>query len=212
MPSESVVVKRVLSHKDRLSACQLIHVANITYDYVLWVITKWTSSRMQATVSLKEMSFLQRVAELSLCHSAKSSDIRVELKAELLLVCVERSQLRWLGNLNLARKPPIRFYGDGFWAFPGEKDRGPTGKTISIGWLLDPDEQQECGGIDRHAPLSSNCPLFLTKNVLEPDTIVQIQHGANIGICCKHIGQNTKPRPSPCGQPQLTVSLTALYL
>lgn len=50
------------------------------------------------------------------------------------------------------------------------------------------------------------------KNALESDNIVQIHHGGNVGICSKHIGQNTKPSPSPCGQPQLNVSLTALYL
>lgn len=33
----------------RVSVCPLIHVANITYDYVIWVVTECTSSQIQAT-------------------------------------------------------------------------------------------------------------------------------------------------------------------
>lgn len=81
------------------------------------------------------MSFLHMEAVLSLCQSVRSSDIQAELKAEPLLICVERSQLRWFGNL--ARKPPSRLHGDVFWAFSGGTDPGHTGKFISIDCSLD---------------------------------------------------------------------------
>jgi len=52
------------------------------------------------------MSFLRRVAGLSLRDRVRSSDIRRELGVEPLLLRVERSQLRWFGYL--IRMPPGR--------------------------------------------------------------------------------------------------------
>ncbi|KAK0148818.1 Calmodulin-regulated spectrin-associated protein 3 [Merluccius polli] len=61
----------------------------------LWVVTEKTRLRIAA-----EMRFLRRVAGLILRDRVRSSDIRRELRVEPLLLCVERSQLRWV------RMPP----------------------------------------------------------------------------------------------------------
>ncbi|TWW77359.1 hypothetical protein D4764_12G0007490 [Takifugu flavidus] len=55
------------------------------------------------------MSFLRRVAGLSLRDRVRSSAIREELGVESLLLRVERSQMRWLGYL--VRMPPGRLPG-----------------------------------------------------------------------------------------------------
>ncbi|TWW56333.1 hypothetical protein D4764_08G0003200 [Takifugu flavidus] len=58
----SVVVKRELSRKAKLSIYRSIFVPTLTYGHELWVMTERTRSRVQAA----EMSFLRRVAGLSL--------------------------------------------------------------------------------------------------------------------------------------------------
>ncbi|TWW67592.1 hypothetical protein D4764_02G0006330 [Takifugu flavidus] len=62
------------------------------------------------------MSFLRRVAGLSLRDRVRSSAIREELGVEPLLLRVERSQMRWLGHL--VRMPPGRLPGEVFRACP----------------------------------------------------------------------------------------------
>ena len=54
----SVVVKKELSRKAKLSIYQSIYVPTLTYGHELWVMTERTRSRIQAT----KMSFLRRVA------------------------------------------------------------------------------------------------------------------------------------------------------
>jgi len=69
------------------------------------------------------MSFLRRVAGLSLRERVGSSDIRRELGVEPLLLRVERSQLRWFGHL--IRTPPGRLPLEVFQAPPtGRRPRG----------------------------------------------------------------------------------------
>ncbi|GAA6083927.1 calmodulin-regulated spectrin-associated protein 1-B isoform X2, partial [Tachysurus ichikawai] len=58
----SVVVKKELSRKAKLSIYQSIYVPTLTYGHELWVMTERTRSRIQAA----EMSFLRRVAGRSL--------------------------------------------------------------------------------------------------------------------------------------------------
>ncbi|TWW55949.1 hypothetical protein D4764_09G0009990 [Takifugu flavidus] len=91
----SVVVKRELSQKAKLSIYRSILVPTLTYCHKLWVMTERTRSRVQAA----EMSFLRRVAGLSLRDRARSSAIREELGVEPLLLHVERNQMRWIGHL-----------------------------------------------------------------------------------------------------------------
>ncbi|TWW67224.1 hypothetical protein D4764_02G0002650 [Takifugu flavidus] len=100
--NRSVVVKKELSRKAKLSIYRSIYVSILTYGHQRWVMTERTRSRIQAA----EMSFLRRVAGLSLRDRVRSSDIREELGVELLLLHIERSELGWLGHL--ARMPSGR--------------------------------------------------------------------------------------------------------
>ncbi|TWW78261.1 hypothetical protein D4764_11G0003820 [Takifugu flavidus] len=64
-----------------------IFVPTLTNGHELWVMTERTRSRVQVA----EMSFLRRVAGLSLRDRVRSSAIREEVGVEPLLLCVERS-------------------------------------------------------------------------------------------------------------------------
>ncbi|KAK0138211.1 putative uncharacterized transposon-derived protein F52C9.6 [Merluccius polli] len=113
---EAVLVKTELSRK---SIYQSIYVPALTYGHELWVMTERTRSWVQAA----EMSFLRRVAGLSLRDRVRSSVIREELGVDPLLLRVERSQMRWLGHL--VRMPPGRIPGEVFRARPtGRRPRG----------------------------------------------------------------------------------------
>jgi exonuclease III len=115
----SVVVKRELSQKAKLSIYRSIYVPTLIYGHELWVVTERTRSRIQAA----EMSFLRSVSGLSLRDRVRSSVIRGGLRVEPLLLHVERSQLRWLGHL--VRMPPGRLPGEVFRARPtGRRPRG----------------------------------------------------------------------------------------
>ncbi|KAK3571512.1 hypothetical protein QTP86_012861 [Hemibagrus guttatus] len=116
---QSVVVKKELSQKAKLSIYQSIYVPTLTYGHELWVMTERVRSRIQAA----EMSFLRRVAGRSLRDRVRSSVTWEELGVEPLLLHIERGQLRWLGHL--FRMPPGRFPGGVFRACPtGKRPRG----------------------------------------------------------------------------------------
>ncbi|TWW56294.1 hypothetical protein D4764_08G0002810 [Takifugu flavidus] len=72
--NRSAVVKRELSRKARLSIYRSIYVPVLTYGHQCWVMT-------ERTIQAAEMSFLRRVAGLSLRDRVTSSDIREELRA-----------------------------------------------------------------------------------------------------------------------------------
>ncbi|TWW62393.1 hypothetical protein D4764_04G0010400 [Takifugu flavidus] len=82
------------------------------------------------------MSFIPRVAALSLRDRVRSSAIREELGVETLLLHVERSQMRWLGHLD--RMPPVLLPGEVFRACPSSKrppgHLGHVGETMSLNW------------------------------------------------------------------------------
>ncbi|TWW67234.1 hypothetical protein D4764_02G0002750 [Takifugu flavidus] len=145
----SVVVKRELSRKAKLSIYRSIFVPTLTYGHELWVMTERTRSRVQAA----EMSFLRRVAGLSLRDGVRSSAIREELGVESLLLRVERSQMGWLGHL--VRMPPGRLPGEVFRACPS--GRRPPGRPRTrwrdyvsrLAWErlgIPPDELEEVAG------------------------------------------------------------------
>ncbi|KAK3520218.1 hypothetical protein QTP70_019360 [Hemibagrus guttatus] len=115
----SVVVKKELSRKAKLSIYQSIYAPTLTYGHELWVMTERVGSQIQAA----EMSFLHRVAGCSLRDRVRSFVTREELGVELLLLHIERGQLRWLGHL--FRMPPGRLPGEVFRACPtGKRPRG----------------------------------------------------------------------------------------
>ncbi|KAK3564250.1 hypothetical protein QTP86_011970 [Hemibagrus guttatus] len=116
---QSVVVKKELSRKAKLSIYQSIYAPTLTYGHELWVMTERVRSRIQAA----EMSFLRRVAGSSLRDRVRSSVTREELGVEPLLLHIERGQLRWLGHL--FRMPPGHLPGEVFRACPtGKRPRG----------------------------------------------------------------------------------------
>jgi len=94
-------VKRELSRKAQLSIYSSIYVPTLTDGHEFWVVTE----RMRSQIQAAEMSFLRRVAGLSLRDRVRSSDIRREVGVEPLLLRVERSQLRWFGHLIRMPKP-----------------------------------------------------------------------------------------------------------
>ncbi|KAK3511173.1 hypothetical protein QTP70_032217, partial [Hemibagrus guttatus] len=115
----SVVVKKELTRKVKLSIYQSIYVPTLTYGHELWVMTERVRSRIQAA----EMSFLRRVAGRSLRDRVRSSVTREELGVEPLLLHIERGQLRWLGHL--FRMPPGHLPGEVFRACTtGKRRRG----------------------------------------------------------------------------------------
>ncbi|XDV31537.1 hypothetical protein PO909_002528 [Leuciscus waleckii] len=67
----SVVVKKELSRKAKLSIYQSIYVPTLTYGHELWVMTERTRSWIQAA----EMSFLRRVAGRSLRDRVSSTPL-----------------------------------------------------------------------------------------------------------------------------------------
>ena len=66
----SVVVKKELSRKAKLSIYRSIYVPILTYGHELWDMTERTRSQIQAA----EMSFLRRVAGRSLRDRVRSSE------------------------------------------------------------------------------------------------------------------------------------------
>ncbi|KAK3519769.1 hypothetical protein QTP70_003908 [Hemibagrus guttatus] len=111
----SVVVKKELSRKAKLSIYQSIYIPTLTYGHELWVMTE----RVRFRIQVAEMSFLRRVVGLSLRDRVRSSVTREELGVEPLLLHVERGQLRWLGHL--FRMPPGHLPGEVFRACPTRK-------------------------------------------------------------------------------------------
>ncbi|TWW58244.1 hypothetical protein D4764_07G0009630 [Takifugu flavidus] len=66
-------------------------------------IHQYDRERTRSLIQAAELSFLRRVAGLSLRDKVRSSDIREGLGVEPLLLHIERSQSGWLGHL--ARMP-----------------------------------------------------------------------------------------------------------
>jgi len=89
---------------------------------------------MRLRIQAAKMSFLRRVAGLSLRDRVRSSDIRRKLGVELLLLRVERSQLRWFGHLirtpGQTQNPLEGLYISSCLGTP----RDPPGGTGECGW------------------------------------------------------------------------------
>jgi len=84
-----------------------------------------------------QMSFLRRVAGLSVRDRVRISDIQRELGVELLLLHVERSQLRWFGrfsgHVRLGKDPGADPEpAGGFWVWPGNASGSPRSSTSTM--------------------------------------------------------------------------------
>ncbi len=88
------------------------------YYYITWVT----------------MGFLRRVAGIFLRNKVRSSVISGELGVELLLLCIERSQLRWFDHL-LRRPPGGGVQGTSSWEeAPGQTQAKVERSYLSSGW------------------------------------------------------------------------------
>ena len=92
----SVVLKRELSKKAKLSVFKTIFVPILTYGHESWVMTEKVRSQVQAS----EMRFLRRIEGVTLLDKVRSSEIRKSLNVDPLLLRIERSQLRWYGHVS----------------------------------------------------------------------------------------------------------------
>ena len=92
----SVVMKRELSKKAKLSVFKTVFVPILTYGHESWVMTERVRSQVQAS----EMRFLRKIKGVTLLDKVRSSEIRKSLNIEPLLLRIERSQLRWFGHMN----------------------------------------------------------------------------------------------------------------
>ena len=106
----SVVMKRELSKKAKLSIFKAVFVPILTYGHESWVMTE----RMRSQVQASEMRFLRRIEGVTLFNKVRSSEIRKSLNIELLLLRIERSQLRWFGHVS--RMPQERLPKQGLRA------------------------------------------------------------------------------------------------
>ena len=91
---QSVVLKRELCTKAKLSIFRSVYVPVLTYGHECWIINEKVRFRIQAA----KMGFLRRISGLTLLDKIKSADIRESLNIESPLLRIERSQLRWYGH------------------------------------------------------------------------------------------------------------------
>ena len=90
----SVVMKRKLSKKAKLSIFKTVFVPILTYGHEFWVMTERVRSQVQAS----EMRFLRRIEGVNYCltvfNKVRSSEIQKSLNIEPLLLRIEISRLR----------------------------------------------------------------------------------------------------------------------
>ena len=67
-----------------------VYVSVLTYGHECWILNEKVRCRVQAA----EMGFLRRISGLTLLDKVKNTDTRESLNMELLLLRLERSQLR----------------------------------------------------------------------------------------------------------------------
>ena len=92
----SVVMKRELPKKAKLSIFKAVFVPILTYGHESRVKTE----RMRSQVQASEMRFLRRIEGVTLFSKERSSEIRKSLNIEPLLLQIERYQLRWFGHVS----------------------------------------------------------------------------------------------------------------
>ena len=111
----SVVSKKEVSRRTKMAIFNAVYCPVLIYGHEQWVMTERIRSRIRAA----EMRFLRRVAGLTLPDKIRSSTMRESLKAESLLLHIERLQLRWLGYV--LRMPHEKLAHQVFEAMPHGK-------------------------------------------------------------------------------------------
>ena len=128
----SVVMKRELSKKAKLSIFKAVLVPILTYGHESWVMTEKMRSQVQAS----EMRCLQKIEGVTLFNKVRSSAIRKSLNIEPLLLQIERSQLRWFGYVSRMpqeRLPKQAFLANGRRAVERPRTRW-TDYIEDLGW------------------------------------------------------------------------------
>ena len=92
----SVIMKRKLSKKAKLSIFKTVFVPILTYGHKSWVMTK----RVRSQVQVSKTMFAQRTEGVTLFNKVHSSKIRKSLNTEPLFLGIVRSWLRWFGNVS----------------------------------------------------------------------------------------------------------------
>ena len=92
----SVVLKRELSRKAKLSVFKSTFVPIHTYGDESWVMTEKVRSQMLAA----EMRFLQKIKGVTMFDTLHNTAICESLHIESLLLRIEKSQLRWFGHVS----------------------------------------------------------------------------------------------------------------
>ena len=91
----SVVKKRALSKKAKLSIFRTVFVPILTYGHESLVMMERVQSQVQAT----KMNFYKNRRSYT-AYKVRRSEIRKSLNIEPLLLRIERSQLRWFGHVS----------------------------------------------------------------------------------------------------------------
>ena len=91
----SVVLKRELGTRAKLSIFRSVYIPILTYGHECWIMNEKVRSRFQAA----EMEFLRRISGLTLLDKVKSADNCESLNIESLLLRLESWQLRWYGHV-----------------------------------------------------------------------------------------------------------------
>ena len=91
----SVILKKKLFSKAKLSVFKSVFVSILTYGFECCVTIDRVRSRIQAT----KMGFLQKVRGLSLLDQVPSTDVCQSHNIEPLLLRTERSQLPWYDHV-----------------------------------------------------------------------------------------------------------------
>ena len=89
----SVVLNRELSRKASLYVFKSLFVPNLIYGNESWVVTE----RVRSQTQVFEMRFLQKIKCVTMFDKLRNTDaIEESVNIELLLLRIERTQLRWL--------------------------------------------------------------------------------------------------------------------
>ena len=117
---QSVVTKKEVSRRTKMAIFKELYRPTLIYGHEQWVMTEKIRSRIRAA----EMRFLRTTTDLTVRDRIRSSTIRESLKAESLLLHIERSQLRWLGRV--LRMPHEKLAHQVFEAMP--QGKRPVGR------------------------------------------------------------------------------------
>ena len=123
---KTVVANVKMSQQTKMAIYKTLFRAILTYGSETWILEERTRSKIQAA----EMRFLRKIAGKTRHDRIRNDTIRESLNVESLILTVEKSQMRWLGNV--LRMGPDRIAGQMLHANP--TTRRPPGRPPTR-WL-----------------------------------------------------------------------------